>query len=41
MKLDDTVSGFEKILSGELDAIPEQDFYMKGSIDEVVNSKSE
>ena len=36
VKLEDTVSGFEKILSGELDAIPEQDFYMKGSIDEVI-----
>ncbi len=41
VKLEDTVSGFERILSGELDAIPEQDFYMKGSIDEVVNSKGE
>lgn len=36
VKLEDTVSGFEKILSGELDAVPEQDFYMKGSIDEVI-----
>ncbi len=38
VRLDDTVSGFEKILSGELDAIPEQDFYMKGSIEEVLAS---
>jgi F-type H+-transporting ATPase subunit beta len=38
VKLFDTIDGFEKILSGELDAIPEQDFYMKGSIDEVVAS---
>lgn len=38
VKLEDTVSGFEKILSGELDAVPEQDFYMKGSIDEVVSA---
>ena len=36
VKLEDTVSSFEKILSGELDAVPEQDFYMKGSIDEVI-----
>ncbi len=35
VKLEDTVSGFEKILSGELDAVPEQDFYMKGGIEEV------
>lgn len=39
VRLDDTVSGFEKILSGELDAVPEQDFYMKGGIDEVVGNK--
>ncbi len=31
----DTVRGFKAILSGEMDAIPEQAFYMKGSIDEV------
>ncbi len=35
VKIADTVAGFKKILSGEMDAIPEQDFYMKGSIDEV------
>ncbi len=31
--LKETVKGFKKILSGELDAIPEQIFYMKGAID--------
>ncbi len=36
VKLEDTIEGFEKILSGELDAIQEQDFYMKGSISEVL-----
>ena len=36
VKLEDTVSGFERILSGELDEISEQSFYMKGSIDEVL-----
>lgn len=36
VKLEDTISGFEKILSGELDDIPEAAFYMKGSIDEVI-----
>ncbi len=36
VKLDDTISGFEKILSGELDDIAEQAFYMKGSIEEVI-----
>jgi len=36
VKLEDTISGFEKILSGELDDIAEQAFYMKGSIEEVL-----
>lgn len=31
----DTVKGFKAILDGELDHISEQDFYMKGNIDEV------
>lgn len=35
----ETVKGFEMILSGELDAIPENNFYMKGSIEEVINVK--
>lgn len=38
VKLIDTISGFEKILSGELDRIPEVSFYMKGAIEEVVKS---
>ncbi|TXH07477.1 MAG: F0F1 ATP synthase subunit beta [Candidatus Moraniibacteriota bacterium] len=36
VKLEDTIEGFEKILSGELDEIQEQDFYMKGAISEVL-----
>jgi F-type H+-transporting ATPase subunit beta len=36
VKLADSIEGFSTILSGELDTIPEQAFYMKGSIDEVV-----
>ncbi|MFA6048050.1 MAG: F0F1 ATP synthase subunit beta [Parcubacteria group bacterium] len=35
VKLEDTVKGFKMILDGEMDDTPEQDFYMKGSIDEV------
>jgi F-type H+-transporting ATPase subunit beta len=31
----DTVRSFKAILDGELDTVPEQAFYMKGSIDEV------
>jgi F-type H+-transporting ATPase subunit beta len=34
VKLDDTIKGFKMILSGELDELPEQAFYMVGSIDE-------
>ncbi len=33
--LDDSIKGFEEIVSGACDQIPEQYFYMKGSIDEV------
>ena len=29
-------SGFEMILTGELDHVNENDFYMKGGIDEVL-----
>jgi F-type H+-transporting ATPase subunit beta len=36
VKLEDTITGFERIISGELDDIPEQAFYMKGSIEEVI-----
>ena len=36
VKLEDTIDGFEKILSGELDEVQEQDFYMKGTIAEVL-----
>ena len=36
VKLEETIVGFEKILSGELDDIPEQAFYMKGNIEEVI-----
>lgn len=35
VKLSDTVKGFKMILDGELDDVAEQDFYMKGNIDEV------
>jgi F-type H+-transporting ATPase subunit beta len=40
VKRDETVAGFERILSGELDAIPEAAFYMKGSIEEVIAEKN-
>ncbi|MDO4431423.1 MAG: F0F1 ATP synthase subunit beta, partial [Lonepinella koalarum] len=34
--LKETIRGFKGILEGEYDHIPEQAFYMVGSIDEVV-----
>ena len=36
VKLEDTIRGFEEILQGKHDDKPEQAFYMKGGIDEVV-----
>jgi F-type H+-transporting ATPase subunit beta len=33
--LEESVSGFEEILDGKLDHVPEQDFYLKGNIEEV------
>ncbi|MCK9378965.1 MAG: F0F1 ATP synthase subunit beta [Candidatus Moranbacteria bacterium] len=35
VKLDDTIKSFEAILKGEYDEIPEQEFYMKGSLAEI------
>jgi len=35
VKLTDTITGFKKIIAGEMDEIPEQAFYMVGTIDEV------
>jgi F-type H+-transporting ATPase subunit beta len=34
--LADTIKGFKMILSGELDELPEQAFYMVGNIDEAI-----
>jgi F-type H+-transporting ATPase subunit beta len=36
VKLEDTIRGFEEILSGKYDNLPEQAFYMVGGIEEVV-----
>ena len=35
VKTEDTVRGFKEILEGKYDDVPEQNFYMKGSIDTV------
>ncbi len=36
VKLDDTIEAFERVADGEFDHLPEQAFYMKGGIDDVV-----
>jgi F-type H+-transporting ATPase subunit beta len=36
VKLDDTIKGFREIAEGKLDHIPEQAFYMTGTIEEVL-----
>jgi F-type H+/Na+-transporting ATPase subunit beta len=38
VKVADTVKGFKEIVEGKYDDIPEQAFYMKGTIDEVVQA---
>ncbi len=36
VKREETVKGFKRIVAGELDDLPEQAFYMKGGIEEVI-----
>ncbi|MEX0623989.1 F0F1 ATP synthase subunit beta [Saccharospirillum sp.] len=38
VSLKETIRGFQGILDGEYDQVPEQDFYMKGTIDEVMEA---
>jgi F-type H+-transporting ATPase subunit beta len=38
VKVADTIAGFDMILKGECDHIPEQDFFTKGSIEEVLKA---
>lgn len=35
VKLEDTIKGFKMIMDGEMDHVPEQNFYMVGTIEEV------
>jgi F-type H+-transporting ATPase subunit beta len=35
VKLEETIAGFNQILSGELDSLPEAAFYLVGNIEEV------
>ena len=36
VKLEDTIESFERVAAGEFDHLPEQAFYMKGSIEDVI-----
>ncbi len=38
VKVEDTIKGFKEIVEGKHDEIPEQAFYMKGTIDEVLEA---
>ena len=38
VKIADTIDGFRRIVSGEMDEYPEQAFYYKGGIDEVIEA---
>ena len=38
VKVEDTIKGFKEILEGKHDQLPEQAFYMIGSIDEAVTN---
>jgi F-type H+-transporting ATPase subunit beta len=40
VSLEDTIAGFREILDGKHDDRSENDFYMKGSIDQVINAKA-
>ena len=40
VSLNDTLNGFEQILEGKLDHIPEQAFYMTGTIEEVIEQSN-
>jgi F-type H+-transporting ATPase subunit beta len=36
VKLEDTIESFERVVAGEFDHLPEQAFYMKGGIEDVI-----
>ena len=36
VKLEDTVESFERVVAGEFDQLPEQAFYMRGGIEDVI-----
>ena len=41
VRLEETIESFERMASGEFDHLPEQAFYMKGGIDQVIEAAGE
>jgi F-type H+/Na+-transporting ATPase subunit beta len=41
VKLEDTIESFERVAAGEFDHLPEQAFYMKGGIEDVIAAAKE
>ncbi len=41
VKLEDTIESFERVVQGEFDHLPEQAFYMKGGIEDVIAAARE
>jgi F-type H+-transporting ATPase subunit beta len=41
VKLEDTIESFERVADGEFDHLPEQAFYMRGGIEEVIEGAKE
>ena len=41
VKLEDTIESFERVVAGEFDHLPEQAFYMKGGIEDVIEDAKE
>jgi len=37
VRLEDTIKGFAEILEGKHDDVPEENFYLRGGIDEIIN----
>ena len=38
MKVEDTIRGFQEIVDGKYDDVPEQAFFLKGGIEEVLEA---
>ncbi len=41
VSIEETITGFQRLLAGEFDDVSESDFYMKGNIDSIRNNKTE